>query len=81
MLTKKTLYWWAINLERWVYLFLSVGLKCLIDDDNWQVQKVFLHLGGCEFPVGQQGAELAYQNERVIIIISIPFLIAFGMCN
>ncbi|XP_023760727.1 GATA transcription factor 25 [Lactuca sativa] len=29
-----------------------------------KVQKVFLHLGGCEFPVGQQGAELAYQNER-----------------
>ncbi|KAI3758396.1 hypothetical protein L6452_05957 [Arctium lappa] len=29
-----------------------------------KVQKVFLHLGGCEFPVGQQGAESAYQNSR-----------------
>ncbi|XP_071711975.1 GATA transcription factor 25-like [Rutidosis leptorrhynchoides] len=29
-----------------------------------KVQKVFLHLGGCEFPVGQQGAELAYQSQR-----------------
>ncbi|XP_024970069.1 GATA transcription factor 25-like isoform X2 [Cynara cardunculus var. scolymus] len=29
-----------------------------------KVQKVFLHLGGCEFPVGQQGAESAYQNPR-----------------
>lgn len=29
-----------------------------------KVQKVFLHLGGCEFPVGEQGAELAYQNQR-----------------
>ncbi|KAJ9545446.1 hypothetical protein OSB04_025153 [Centaurea solstitialis] len=29
-----------------------------------KVQKVFLHLGGCEFPVGQQGAESAYQIPR-----------------
>ena len=28
---------------------------------------MFLHLGGCEFPVGQQGAESAYQNPRVTV--------------
>ncbi|KAD4586169.1 hypothetical protein R6Q59_035484 [Mikania micrantha] len=29
-----------------------------------KVQKVFLLLGGCEFPVGQQGADLANQNQK-----------------
>ncbi|GJT78568.1 GATA transcription factor [Tanacetum coccineum] len=29
-----------------------------------KVQKVFFHLGGCEYPATQQGSESAYQNQR-----------------
>ncbi|PWA75264.1 CCT domain-containing protein [Artemisia annua] len=29
-----------------------------------KVQKVFLHLGGCEYPASQQGSESAYQTPR-----------------
>ncbi|KAK1432242.1 hypothetical protein QVD17_09137 [Tagetes erecta] len=39
-----------------VYVFDNVSTD--------KVQKVFLLLGGCEFPVGQQGVDLANQTQR-----------------